>query len=155
MILNEIAVLILEAIGRLLLPWFRPQLARLAHRLLSDLPILEGHWVVGFDDPSSEGERVPTTVHVELIQFGRRVNGSGHLQCSPHDSFTFSGTIRRNVFFGSYWRDDEHVLAGTGTFVLKIIAHSRELRGHCIWYDGLLEDVWNSSYVWRRSPSGS
>jgi len=67
------------------------------------------------------------------------------------DTFTFHGTIRRNVLYGSYQRDDAHNLAGTGTFVLKIVAHSRAMEGQCLWYDGGLDAVWASGYGWRRA----
>ena len=62
-----------------------------------------------------------------------------------------AGRIKRNVFYGSFYRKNERILAGTGTFVLKIIADSRKMVGRCTWYDSLLDDVWSSSYVWLRS----
>jgi hypothetical protein len=54
------------------------------------------------------------------------------------------------VFYGTFKRTDSHILAGTGTFVLKISANSRDMTGHCTWYDNALDDVWASEYVWTR-----
>jgi len=54
------------------------------------------------------------------------------------------------VFYGAYRHTDSHVLAGTGTVVLKIEADSRTMEGHCLWFDSGLDAVWRSEYRWER-----
>lgn len=75
----------------------------------------------------------------------------GHVQGEPGDPFVYRGSIKRNVFYGSFSRKDSPVLAGTGTFVLKILSDSRRLEGRCSWYDKILDDVWSSGYAWTRN----
>jgi len=117
---------------------------------MADVPRLAANWVIHFDDPCPGGFR-PAAIDTSLLQFGHQIQGTGHLQGHPGDPFEFRGLIKRNVFYGSFYRKDAHLLAGTGTFVLKIAADSRSMIGHCIWYDSLLDDVWSSKYVWTRS----
>jgi hypothetical protein len=69
---------------------------------------------------------------------------------TPADVFHFRGTIKRNVFYGTFARQDAQVLAGTGTFVLKVMADSKTLIGQCMWYDATLDGVWSSDYEWHR-----
>jgi len=144
-------VVLLDGVARLVGRALEARLARVALLLAGDAPQLDGPWVVEFDDPTPGGGRKRSRVHVRLKQFGHRVRGTGHLERSPTDTFTFHGTIRRNVLYGSYQRDDAHNLAGTGTFVLKIVAHSRAMEGQCLWYDGGLDAVWASGYGWKRA----
>lgn len=152
--LNEWIVLVLKLIARLTGPLLERRLARLALRLLPDLPHLEDYWTLEFEEPPHRGnKRTKRRVIMKLSQFGRNLGGIGHFQRSPQDSFTFTATIRRNVLYGSFSRSEHHILAGTGTFVLKIGAHSRRLEGHCLWYDGLLDTVWASPYRWKRLMS--
>lgn len=114
-----------------------------------DVPSLSGHWIVTFRDP--QGNRsVRVAIEATLNQRGRRVAGLAHLLGKPNDVFTFEGTVKRNVFLGTYARVDSHVLAGTGNFLLKVNANSRKMRGHCMWYDAGLDDVWVSRYRWEK-----
>lgn len=146
---NEVLVLILELLARLVWPGLQDRLARWATALLPDLPLLSGHWLVQFEDASAKRTR-PTKIDADLRQFGRHVSGIGHIHGASADVFRFEGTIKRNVFIGTFARKDAHVLAGTGNFLLKVRADSRRLSGHCMWFDGRLEDVWVSKYEWNR-----
>lgn len=146
---GDLVVLLLEGIAKIGWPRLRLRLARLAARILPEIPMLSGPWVVSFYDPDPSDAR-PITVDATLRQFGRHVYGVGHIQGQHGDGFSFNGVIRRNVFYGSFARLNEHVLAGTGTFVLKILARSDKLVGSCIWYDGQLDRAWSSPYLWER-----
>ena len=121
---------------------------RLAEHLVIVLE-LAGHWNARFEDPAFSGA-LPVSIEATMKQFGRRLCGVGHVQGHPGDTFEFHGMIKRNVLYGTFARTDAHVLAGTGTFVLKIMADSKRLLGTCMWYDGLLDEVWASPYEWRR-----
>lgn len=118
---------------------------------LGDVPRIGSSWVVKYTEPISCGRVRKIAIDVKLIQTGRYVRGTGHLQGRHDDEFFYSGTIRRNVFYGTFRRRDSHVLAGTGTFVLKIAANSREMNGCCSWYDAAIDDVWSSEYVWVKA----
>jgi hypothetical protein len=132
-------------------PLLEDRLAQWALRLLPDLPKLgNAWWTLEFYDPTASGTKKRQRVNVELKQFGSKIQGLGYLYRQPEDRFSFEGRLRRNVFQGTFQRDDHHVLAGTGSFVLKILAHSRQLQGYCLWYDGLLDQVWASEYHWKR-----
>lgn len=149
MLTSGFAATLLEVLARASGPLIKWVLQRGACALKPDVPRLAGHWIARFRDP--QGSRsVPVAIEATLTQRGRRISGVAHLMGQPHDVFTFDGTVKRNVFYGSYARLDSHVLAGTGTFVLKVAATSKKLSGHCIWYDAILDDVWVSPYSWER-----
>jgi len=141
----------LALLARVLTPVFQRRIARLCVRLVADVPQLGTAWVVRFAEPSRSGPAKSDAIDAVLQQYGRFLRGQGHIQGQPGDPFEYQGTIKRNVFYGTFRRKDSHILAGTGTFVLKISADSRRLTGHCTWYDNLLDDVWSSKYVWTRS----
>ena len=151
--MNEFIAQVLQLVAACVWPRLRERLAVIAYDLLPDLPELSGQWVAHFHDPTPEGSAL-LAVEVNLKQFGRSLRGEGRVLAQPDAAFNFRGMIRRNVFFGSFARQDTRVLAGTGAFILKIIADSRNLRGSCLWYDGGLDDVWVSPYSWRRATLG-
>jgi hypothetical protein len=148
--LNEILVLVLELIARAVWPSFRARIARWACELLPDVPRLAGHWVADFNNPTKGKGTKRLAIDASLVQFGRHISGAGHVQGHPADVFHFRGTIKRNVFYGTFARQDAQVLAGTGTFVLKVMADSKTLIGQCMWYDATLDGVWSSDYEWHR-----
>lgn len=150
--MNELLAKILQLIAAFVWPRLRERLALIAQELLPDIPELAGYWVAHFEDPTPNGRAV-MSVEICLRQFGRSLRGQGRILAQPYEAFNFHGSIRRNVFFGSFARQDTRVLAGTGAFILKIIADSRHLRGNCLWYDGSLDDVWVSPYHWQRVPA--
>jgi len=152
--LNEFLAKVLQLIAALAWPRLRERLSIMAQELLPDLPELAGYWIAHFEDPTPTGRAV-MSVEICLQQVGRSLRGQGHILAQPGETFNFQGAIRRNVFFGSFARQDTRVLAGTGAFILKIIADSKHLRGNCLWYDGSLDDVWVSPYHWQRVPAGS
>ncbi|MBI5934735.1 MAG: hypothetical protein HY867_13600 [Chloroflexi bacterium] len=141
---------LLALVARVLTPSFQRQLARLCVHLVADVPQLGTAWVVHFAEPCLPCGSRPNAIDATLHQFGRFLSGTGHLQGEPGDPFEYRGIITRNVFYGTFKRTDAHVVAGTGTFVLKISANSHRMTGHCIWYESLLDDVWSSEYVWSR-----
>lgn len=128
----------------------RQHIANFATKQLYDRAILAGQWSAEFSDPSVHGGPIPLTVDVKLSQFGKRLSGYGEIRGKPGDRFDFQGFVKRNVFIGTYARTNRHVLAGTGNFVLKIVADSKRMHGKCLWYDGLLDEVWTSGYLWKR-----
>ena len=128
----------------------RSRLSRLSLWFLPNTPALAGAWVVSFRNPLPGGASRIQKIDALLMQFGRRVQGSGHVQGEPGDPFEYQGWIVRNAFFGEFRRKTQNVLAGTGTFVVKISADGRELRGRCGWYDSDLDAVWSSRYEWVR-----
>lgn len=140
----------LSLIARIATPALARYFSQFAIRLTPSLPHLGGPWVLRFLDPRLNAKARPLAVDVVLQQFGRWLRGTGHIQGQPGDPFDFRAQIKRNALFGSFQRRDAHILAGTGTFVLKISADSRLLTGRCTWYDSLLDDVWSSQYVWTR-----
>lgn len=141
---------LLAALARALSPAFQRQLVRLCTRLVADVPQLGTAWVIRFSEPSRLAGPDSAAIDAELRQYGRFVRGRGHRQGEPGDPFEYRGVIKRNVLYGSFRRTDPRILAGTGTFVLKISPDSRRLTGHCTWYDNLLDDVWSSTYAWTR-----
>lgn len=145
----ELIVVLLELAAQLAWPSLRDRIARFATGLLSDIPILAGHWSASFCDPSPQGA-AEVVVDAHLNQFGRRIEGTGSIRGRPADAFAFNGIIKRNVFYGSFGRKDAHVLAGTGAFVLEIRADSQRLTGCAMWYDSVVEGVWSSDYCWSR-----
>lgn len=140
----------LASLARVLTPAFQRVIARVCAYLVADVPQLGTAWVIRFTEPCRSAPSKPEAIDAVLQQYGRFVRGDGHIQGQPGDPFEYRGTIKRNVFYGTFQRKNSHILAGTGTFVLKISADSRRLTGHCIWYDNLLDDVWSSKYVWMR-----
>ena len=153
-LLQDFASYLLALVARVLTPAFQRQIARLCMQLVSDIPDLSGAWVVSFNDPLQSGQSRKRKIDATLQQFGRHLWGTGHVQGEPGDLFLYRGVIKRNAFYGTFRRVDSHVLAGTGTFVLQISANSRQLDGHCSWYDNLLDDVWSSSYAWTWRGTG-
>ena len=148
---KDLITRLIELLAKLATPALERQLSRLATHLNSDVPQLEAAWVARFRDPLGAGESQVLAIDATLSQFGRRLHGIAHIQGHPGDLFDFQGFIKRNVFYGSFHRRDAHILAGTGTFILKIHADSHSMKGHCTWYDSLLDDVWHSEYEWNRS----
>ena len=140
----------LSILARVLTPTLQQVVARLCMHLVSDVPQLDSAWVVRFTNPGRCGRTRKLKIDASLQQYGRFLRGHGHLQGEPGDLFEYWGVIKRNVLYGTFRRRDCHVLAGTGTFVLKISANSRAMSGQCTWYDNALDDVWTSSYDWTR-----
>ena len=140
----------LALLARIATPTLKRQLSRLSLLIVSDVPRLGTTWTASFQDPIGPGEIRVNAVDASFHQFGRYLWGTGHIQGEPGDPFEFRGLVRRNVFYGAFHRKDAHVLAGTGTFVLKIDADSRKMAGYCTWFDSILDDVWHSEYVWTR-----
>ena len=141
---------LLALAARILTPKFQEGIRRLCIHLVADVPQLGTAWVVRFRDPCRNRYSQTRSIDARLQQFGRFLWGTGHFQGEPGDPFKYQGIIKRNVFYGSFRRRDSHILAGTGTFVLKISADSGRMTGHCTWYDNLLDDVWFSRYLWIR-----
>ena len=140
----------LALLARVLTPALQRRVIRLCMHLASDVPQLGTAWVVRFVNPTPSGNARTVSIDATLQQFGRYIRGRGHVQGEPGDLFIYRGIVKRNVFYGSFRRIDSHILAGTGTFVLKISANSRRMNGDCTWYDNLLDDVWSSKYSWTR-----
>ena len=132
-------------------PAIQNLLERWATSLGGDVPRIGSAWVVRFYYPTAAKTARLSLIDARLRQFGRRVSGIGFVQGEPGDPFRYEGVIRRNVFYGTFRRNDAHILAGTGTFVLKIAADSRRMIGRCTWYQSRIDEVWSSKYVWLRS----
>lgn len=147
---QNIITQLLALLARVLTPTFQRQIARLCIHLVADVPRLGSAWVVEFRQPCRSGGSKPSGIDARLEQYGRFLQGNGHFQGEPGDLFDYRGIIKRNVFYGTFRRRASHVLAGTGTFVLKISPNSRRMTGYCTWYDNVLDDVWSSKYVWIR-----
>lgn len=148
--IQDIFTYMLALVARAIAPALSKHLSRLASIFVSDVPRLEAKWVVKFANATASRNQNPTKIDATLQQFGRFIVGNGHVHGEPHDLFVYWGMIKRNAFYGSFRRKDSRILAGTGTFVLKISADSRHLTGHCSWYDNVLDDVWSSTYEWNR-----
>lgn len=149
--IRDILAFILSILAKLAGPLLRSRLSRLSLWLIPDTPRLAGAWVVRFRDPLSNGGSRVCSIDAVLSQYGRRVQGTGNVQGEPGDPFEYRGWIRRNTFFGEFRRKNQGVLAGTGTFVVKIAADGREMEGRCGWYDSDLDAVWSSRYEWVRN----
>lgn len=117
----------------------------------SSIPRVAGAWTVRFNEPTGRRGVVARAIDAELQQCGRYIHGRGHLQGNGGDPFRYQGMIKRNVLYGTFQRLDSHVLAGTGTFVLRISADSNTFVGQCTWYDNHLDNVWSSEYRWIRN----
>lgn len=148
--IQDIFTYLLALIAHAVSPALRRQLARVCSFAVSDVPRLDAKWVIKFRDPSTSIRHDALKIDASLQQFGRFILGDGHVHGEPHDPFVYWGVIKRNAFYGSFRRKDWRILAGTGTFVLKISADSRRLSGQCSWYDNVLDDVWASEYEWTR-----
>ncbi len=148
--LRDLIAFVLSILAKLAGAELRARLSRLSLWLLPDTPALGGAWVVRFLDPLSSGTSRVLKIDAVLTQFGRRVQGTGHVQGEPGDPFEYRGWIRRNAFSGEFRRKNRSVLAGTGTFVVKIAAAGHEMEGRCGWYDSDLDGVWSSRYKWSR-----
>lgn len=148
--MTELGYVMLAWLARVSFKYFRGWLHRLLMHWLVDVPDLGAPWVVHFFDPgiAESGENL---IDARLSQCGRRVWGVGHTPGEKRDCFRYEGKIRRNVLYGTFQRKDRRVLAGTGSFVVKIGADSNVMAGHCAWYDSYLDEVWSSAYVWKRS----
>ena len=148
---QDIVAYLFSFLARLVSPAVQYLLERWATNLAGDVPRIGVAWVVRFQEPIAiKGSRL-NLIDTRLRQFGRRVWGVAYVQGEPGDPFRYDGFIRRNVFYGTFRREDAHVLAGTGTFVLKIAADSRIMTGRCTWYHSQIDDVWSSKYVWVRN----
>ncbi len=143
-------MLVLSILAKFAGPQLGKQFSNFSFRILSDVPDLRDGWVVRFRDPFPNSTTRVLKIDAVLTQFGHRVRGFGHVQGEPNDPFEYSGTVRRNAFFGEFRRKNRSILAGTGTFVVKIVASGREMNGRCSWYDSDLDRVWSSRYDWSR-----
>lgn len=139
----------LSLLAKLAAPTVERWLSNWTASLFSDLPMIGGAWVARFDEPADDAVN-PQNIDAVLRQFGRRIEGIAHVQGEPGDPFVFRGRVRRNVFYGVFKREDRRVLAGAGTFFLKVAADSRAMSGVCSWYDSDLDEVWSSPYAWTR-----
>ena len=116
------------------------------NHLLSAPPRIEGDWEATFIEPDGTSK----TAQVTLKRLGRSIHGHGFITGSGTDPFTFTGRVERHALIGSFSRRRRRVLAGSGTFVLKILADDDEMRGACIWYDKDADEPWKCTYVWKR-----
>jgi len=148
--LRDILALLLSILAKPAGAELRARLSRASLWLLPDTPTLNGAWVIRYRDPLPGGASRVHKIDAVLTQFGRRVQGSGNVQGEPGDPFEYQGWIRRNAFFGEFRRKRHSVLAGTGTFVVKIAADGQAMQGRCGWYDSDLDAVWSSRYEWTR-----
>ena len=148
--LQNLIARIFSLLANLATPPVQRLLERWATALAGDVPKIGAAWVVKFNDPRAGKTARPCLIDARLRQFGRRVAGTGFVQGEPGDPFQYDGTIVRNVFFGTFRRKDSHILAGTGTFVLKIAADSGAMSGRCTWYHSRIDAVWSSKYIWTR-----
>jgi hypothetical protein len=150
--LSELLVLMLELIARILTPAAKRRLAEFANNLLVDVPLIEGFWAVEFQDslPARGTQSTMREIDAHLTQFGRKIQGRGHLHGESSDEFHFRGIIRRDIFLGQYQRKNLRILGGVGSFVLKIDGLSKTMTGKCLWYEGTDDQVWHSEYRWKR-----
>ena len=100
--IKDLITHLIEVIARLAAPALERQLGRLASLFISDVPHLDGAWVVRFRDPLRSGKSRIVVLDTRLTQFGRRIHGSAHLQGRPADLFEF---------FAQCAIDDCHVLS--------------------------------------------
>ena len=149
-ILQNITTRIFSLLASLASPAIQSYLKNWATNLAGDVPRIGSAWVVRLNNPTTTKTARQDLIDARLHQFGRRVSGIGFVQGEPGDPFEYDGFIRRNVFYGAFRRKDAHILAGTGTFVLKITADSRNMIGRCTWYESRIDAVWSSKYVWIR-----
>lgn len=140
----------IAVLARLLSPALRRHLSRQLARISGELPQLGGVWAVHFENPACYGRKVRRAIDAELEQFGQFVYGTGHLHGEPGDPFEYRGFVKRNAVYGFFRRKDSNILAGTGTFVLKVSPDTQKMAGHCTWYDNPLDDVWASAYRWTK-----
>lgn len=154
-LLREALTSLLALLARLIAPALQSELSWLASSLSADLPLINAAWCVRFRDVRASGILYSRGIDATLYQFGRRVWGVGHVQAEPGDPFEYRGIIRRNVFYGTFRRKDARILAGTGTFILKIRADSQLMEGRCTWFDSDIDDVRSSAYVWTRNGSST
>lgn len=132
-------------------PLFRTRLAKLLRKVSGDIPQVSGAWVIEYQEPDHDNTTCASLIDAKLEQFGTFVIGTGHVQGFPGDPFRYEAVIKRNAMYGTFKRKDSDVLAGTGTFVLKVAADLKTMQGHCSWYDSGLDGVWRSHFLWHRS----
>jgi len=145
-ILRLLAKLVSSSLERRLEAW--------SARLTPDLPRLSGGWVVGFSYPKPLRGRGRDRINLTFKQFGARIDGVGHVEGMPDDPLVYEGRINRNVLYGTVRRKNRGVLAGLGTFVLKIGSDSRTLVGTCAWYQSRKDGVWASRIRLSRHRGG-
>lgn len=148
--LRDLLAFVLSILAKAAGPALKARLSDLSLWFLPDTPRLASAWVVRFRDPLPRGGSRPQLLDVVLKQYGRRVTGSGHVQGEPGDPFEYRGWIRRNAFYGEFRRKNKSVLAGTGTFVVKIAADGESMDGRCAWFDSEIDGPWSSRYRWER-----
>lgn len=154
-VVQDTLAYILLLLARILSPKAGEALSRAATRLSGDVPDLNGWWTISFRWPHADGGTKNAEIDAKVRQFGRFFRASGHLHGEPGDPFEYRGTIRRNVLYGTFQRKDSHILAGTGTFIVKVNADNREMEGSCAWYASKLDAVWRSPCLWNyRGGSG-
>ena len=129
--LQEGISIALAALARLLTPALARQLSRLSLLIVVGVPRLGATWTARYREPTRQGGVRQGKVDLVFNQFGSRVWGIGHIEGEPGDPFEFRGQIKWNVFYGTFSRRDTHILAGTGTFVLKIAADTQSMTGSC------------------------
>lgn len=149
-VLQDVIAYVLLLLARAASPALGRWFSRIATRLAGDVPDLSAHWEARFEWPTATGKTRPSGLDITLTQYGRFVRGAGHVQGEPGDPFVYSGTIRRNVLYGTFKRRDAHVLAGTGAFTLKINSSSKRMDGFAVWYASRHDQVHSSPYRWER-----
>jgi len=141
---------LLSVIAKAATPALERRLSEWSTSLFADVPAIGGAWVVSFREPLGVLSSNPQRIDAVVRQFGRRIEGAGHVQGEPGDPFQYRGRVKRNVLYGEFHRKNQRILAGTGTFILKIAADSRGMAGICTWFDSDLDEVWQSQYSWER-----
>ena len=131
--------------GIIILPSTVRFLSNASSNLLGDFPKIEGDWEVEFTEHDGSDKKIELTIE----RFGKSVKGSGHIVGNSVDPFIFRAVLKRQVLVGNF-RRSRSVLAGTGSFLLKISADEKSMCGHCCWYENNIENICSSNYKWTK-----
>jgi hypothetical protein len=119
-------------------------------RLFRDLPDIAGKWKTQYKFVRDGKDEVEATESVTVRKKGRWCVGRATMKGEFNRTWHLSGEIRGRYWSGKVYADDRHTLSGSGVFQLKVWEHARRMEGHMLWWDGELDRIYVTPYLWHR-----
>ncbi len=119
-------------------------------RLFRDLPNISGKWKTTYKFIEGGKNEVDATETVTVKKRGRWCFGHATMQGRFNRTWHLSGEIRGRYWAGRVRAGDRHSLSGSGVFQLKVWEHGRKMQGYMIWWDGELDQVYVTEYIWQK-----
>ena len=119
-------------------------------RLFRDLPNITGKWKTQYNFVRDGKDEVEATESVTVRKRGRWCVGEASMKGNFNRIWHLSGEIRGRYWSGKVRAGDRHTLSGAGVFQLKIWEHGRKMEGYMLWWDGELDRIYVTPYLWQK-----